>query len=478
MGEDKRPLTNEEVEADDKLFAKRNLKNYIAEFFCGIGTQTTFISGYFLFFFTEFLKMAPGLISTILSIGTIVDGVSDFFSGIVMDRFHTKSGKAAHWIRKMFLPTAISMALVFMCPENAATWVKVVYILIVYNVFNTCLTFCRMPSSAMMALGTDNQSARTAFWWVQNFAVTAGGTLSGILLTKFASFFGGLNDMGLLGYRATNCMFAAVTGICIGIAAFLFEEKHKGDKIDETESKREEETGKRKVPVMKMLAQLLKNKYWVLYQLYNLCGTFGMGFSMGSMAYFCQFALNDMSKMAVLISLTTVPMLVGNLCVIPFIKKIDARTLTIFGTGGTAIFAILMWIFGLKSFTLLSVFYVIKMAFNGTSMSSYGSLMGRVIDYGEWKFNNRMDGLSFAGQSVVSKITNALATIIVGAILTATGYVGGGVVTSGAVSAISFMYLGAPAIATSVSLLMILLFNLSQKRVDEMRAEINARNAE
>lgn len=154
-----------EVLDDDQLFSKRNVKNYVGEAFCGVGTQTTFLSTYFMPFFTNFLGMGAGLVSLLLAIGTAIDGVSDFIAGIVIDRFHTKRGKAVHWIRWMFLPTAISMALIFLCPQDAPTWVKVIYILIIYNVFNTCLTFCRMPSSAMMSLGTDNQSVRTAFWW-------------------------------------------------------------------------------------------------------------------------------------------------------------------------------------------------------------------------------------------------------------------------------------------------------------------------
>ena len=470
-------IQTDDMLKDDQLFSKRNVKNYIGEAFCGIGTQTTFLSGYFMFFFTEFLGIGAALISVILSIGTVIDGISDFFSGMVMDRFHTKRGKAVHWLRWMFLPTAISMALIFLCPAGVPLWLKVVYILVVYNVFNTCLTFCRMPSSAMMALGTDNQAVRTAFWWVQNFFVTAGGTIVGILLTWFASWFGGLNQMGVTGYRVTNCMFALVTGLCIGIASFLFEEKHKGAEIDAQEAQREAETGKKKVPILKMLAQLVKNKYWVYYQLFNLCGTFGMGFSMGTMAYFCQYVLEDMTKMAVLMSLGSVPMLVGNIVLIPFIKKFDARNLTIFGTAGTAIFSLGMWFFRARSFAMLATFFVIKNIFNGISMAAYGSLMGRVIDYGEWKFHNRMDGLSFAGQSVVSKITNALATVLVGGVLAATGYAGAGTISAGAVDAISFLYLGAPFLATALSLVMILLFNLTQKKVDLMREEINQRNA-
>jgi glycoside/pentoside/hexuronide:cation symporter, GPH family len=467
----------EMIPQDDKLFAKRNLKNYVGEAFCGVGTQTTFISSYFLYFFTNLLQMNPGIVSVILSIGTVIDGVSDLFAGVVMDRFHTKRGKAVHWLRWMFIPTAVSMALIFLCPENAPAWLKIVYVLIIYNVFNTCLTFCRMPSSAMMSLGTDNQSVRTAFWWVQNFAVTAGGTITGVLLTWFASWFGGLNEMGILGYRVTNCMFALVTGVCIGVAGFLFEEKHKGDEIDAIESKREEKTGKKKIPIMQMLADLFKNKYWVLYQFYGLAGTLGMGFSMGTMAYFCQYCIGDMSKMAILMSLGSVPMLIGNIAIIPFIKKFDARTLTIFGAAGNAVFALGMWIFGAKSFSMLAVFFVIKNVFSGISMAAYGSLMGRIIDYGEWKFGNRMDGLSFAGQSVVSKITNALATVVVGAVLVATGFQGADTITDGAVSAISFMYLGAPFISAVVSLALIVVFDLTQSKANQMRREINQRNA-
>lgn len=466
-----------EVLDDDQLFSKRNVKNYVGEAFCGVGTQTTFLSTYFMPFFTNFLGMGAGLVSLLLAIGTAIDGVSDFIAGIVIDRFHTKRGKAVHWIRWMFLPTAISMALIFLCPQDAPTWVKVIYILIIYNVFNTCLTFCRMPSSAMMSLGTDNQSVRTAFWWVQNFFVTAGGTLVGILLTWFASWFGGLDQMGLVGYRVTNCMFALVTGLCIGIAGFLFEEKHKGDEIDAIEAKREKETSKKKVPVLQMLSQLFRNKYWVIYQLFNLCGTFGMGFSMGTQAYFCQYVLGDMGAVAVLMSIGSIPMLIGNIVIIPFIKKFDARNLTIFGTAGNAVFALCMWIFGANSFSLLCVFFAIKNVFNGISMAAYGSLMGRVVDYGEWKFHNRLDGLSFAGQSVVSKITNALATVVVGIVLELVGFVGVASISAEATSAISFLYLGAPFFATAISLCLIFLFNLSQKKVDQMRAEINARNA-
>ena len=55
-------IQTDDMLKDDQLFSKRNVKNYIGEAFCGIGTQTTFLSGYFMFFFTEFLGIGAALI--------------------------------------------------------------------------------------------------------------------------------------------------------------------------------------------------------------------------------------------------------------------------------------------------------------------------------------------------------------------------------------------------------------------------------
>lgn len=49
MNEYTKPMGTE-IPDDDKIFAKRNVKNYIGDFIGGVGTQTTYLSSYFLFF--------------------------------------------------------------------------------------------------------------------------------------------------------------------------------------------------------------------------------------------------------------------------------------------------------------------------------------------------------------------------------------------------------------------------------------------
>ena len=87
-----------------------------------------------------------------------------------------------------------------------------------------------------------------------------------------------------------------------------------------------------------------------------------------------------------------------------------------------------------------------------------------------------IDGLAFSGSSVMQKIMSAAATAILGIILTAVGYQGGSdMIAAGAVSAIEHMFLTVPGLALVVSGIFYIMLNLSNKRVDEMRAEIAER---
>lgn len=474
------PINNDDP--NDQMFSKRNVKNYFGSAITNMGVgSTNFINSYMMFFFTEFMGVGAVLISTILSIGTIVDGISDFIAGIVTDRFHTKTGKARHWIIWMGIPTGLSMALVFMCPENASNLVKFIYLLIIYNLFNTCLTFVKLPSMAMMPLGSDNQQARTAFWFVHNMAQSIGGMVFSALCVFFAYFFGGLNNLGITGYRGVAWCFCVFCGVTMVVGGLLFDEKHKGDEIEAEQAARLEKINKKQISTFKMVKYLILNKYWILFQLNNVANAVAMGFMMGVGTYYAKYCLGDLNKMAVLMGISSVPMLIGGFALAPFMKRFDARILSLVGIIGATIGAGIMWYAGhdaaAVNFGLLTAAYCIKAAFNSFTNGAYGSMMGRVIDYGEWKFGTRLDGLSFAGQSVLQKIMNAIATIVVGLSLAASGYSGGGDVADGAVNAISFMYLGIPFIATAVGIVVILLFNLPTSKVNEMRAEIEARKA-
>ena len=132
----------------DKAFSATSIKNYIAAFFAQFGTQGmayTLFSSYLSVVFTDYLGVNPAAIGMVLSVGVFIDMITDIIMGNVMDRVHTKWGKARHWFFWSALPVAICVGLMFMCPVSASDTVKVIWALVLYNVYCTCLTSVRLP---------------------------------------------------------------------------------------------------------------------------------------------------------------------------------------------------------------------------------------------------------------------------------------------------------------------------------------------
>ena len=68
-----------------KEIRKRDIKNLIAMLISQIGIQglcTTLISTYISSFYTDYLYVSIGLISSMLAIGTIIDAVTDLAMGL------------------------------------------------------------------------------------------------------------------------------------------------------------------------------------------------------------------------------------------------------------------------------------------------------------------------------------------------------------------------------------------------------------
>ena len=163
----------------------------------------------------------------------------------------------------------------------------------------------------------------------------------------------------------------------------------------------------------------------------------------------------------------------------PLIVKLDSRFVGILGSFvaavGMGIAAIGIMVLGKN----MMVFYAglfIRQLGTGCLMAIQNDITARVIDYGEWRDGIRLDGLTFSGTSVMAKIMSALATALLGFILTATGYVGGAqTLAPSAMSAIQTLFLIVPGVACAVGGISYIFFDLSNTKIIKIRNEIAER---
>lgn len=66
------------------------------------------------------------------------DGVSDIIMGTIIDRTHSKYGKARVWILRLVVPYAIAAELLMTVP-NTTTSLQAIYVFITYNLLNTVM---------------------------------------------------------------------------------------------------------------------------------------------------------------------------------------------------------------------------------------------------------------------------------------------------------------------------------------------------
>ena len=430
----------------------------------------------------------------ILSIGMIIDGGSDIIMGIIIDHFQTKQGRIRHWYLWAVIPTAIATVAIFLCPKSLSNMGKLIWLFIVYNLYCTFLTAIRMAKTTAISLCFNDTEARQQANVVSGFLNQISQTLltSGIPLVLVAL------GSTAAAYTKTSIISVGI-GILLILAAWYFTKEVVGSKaalknVRETEgeeaakvietimkSEGEQPDGKQKNRnVLKDFLMLFSNKYWVINMMTVLANGVGIGFMFGVATYFAKYVLGNTALLSGIYGTMSIGMMAGIFIAAPVIVKLDSRMVGVVGSfiGAAGMGISALGILVLNSLPLFYAGLFIRQIGTGFVMAIASDMTARVIDYGEWRFGYRIDGLAFSGSSVMQKIMSAAATAILGIILTAVGYQGGSdMIPTSAVSAIEHMFLTVPGLALVASGIFYIMLNLSNKRVIEMRNEIAERAA-
>lgn len=459
-----------------RQFSKRNVKNYLASFlgpFCGQSFAAMLFSSYLVFVYSEYLGIGAGLISLVVSVGIVVDGVSDFCMGLVMDRVISKWGKARHWLFISAIPVGVTMALMWMVPAAASKTLKVVWAFVFYNLFCTFLTTVNLPAQSLPALVSDNPKVQENMSFAYNVTAAFVSSVLGWLVSAITGSMG--ENLGA--YRVIAAIAALITTTSLLLmAALLKEQRGKDEWTQLKKDYRLQHRQEKNESVWQQVKNLLHNGYWVLYLVINLLTMSSLSFMFGTMAYWLEYILGDMSKITIFMTAINVPCLIGTFLYFPASKVMSTRTLAITTTFAQLGFSIVMWITGAEHFTLFLIATGIKFFIMGIQTPVALVMIPKLVDYGEWKTGSRQEGMCNAGTAVAGKILSAVATALCGAVLAASGYVGGSI-TDGAAASINFLFLGVPCITVAIAGILWLFFKLDDKKLEQYRREVKERNA-
>ena len=410
------------------------------------------LTAFMMIYLTDTIGLSLGIVSTLIAASKIFDGVSDFFFGRMIDKTHTRMGKARPWMLWPYIGCAITLVACFSIPTAWGQTAQYIFFFLSYTLLNAVFfTANNIAYASLTALITRNTSERVqigSFRFIFAFATKI--VIEAVTISAVARLGGGVT-----GWRIIAIIYAVVGLIANTLSVFSVKELPEAD--EEMEEEREEE---HKLTFLQSFKLLLKNKYYViiccsyiLTQLY--ASVIGMG------TYYAKYILGDEELFSDLSLAINITMVVA-LTVLPYvIKKLGGMyKLNIWGYMLAALGRVGVMVAAyMGSLPLMIAFTAVSTIGIAPLQGDLNALIACCSEYTTLTTGHRLEGMMYSCSSLGIKIGGALGTAICGWLLDATGYVKNAAVqTPATVGMLNFLYLWMPVILCAlVALLLVFL---------------------
>ena len=421
------------------------------------------LTAFMMIYLTDTIGMSMGVVSTLIALSKVFDGVTDFFFGRMIDKTHTKMGKARPWMLWPYIGCAITLVACFSIPTSWGQTAQYIFFFLSYTLLNAVFfTANNIAYASLTALITKNTSERVqigSFRFIFAFATK-------IVIEAVTIFAVNWLGGGVVGWRMIAIIYAIVGLITNTYSVFSVKELPEAD--EEMDEEREEE---HKLTFLKSFKLLLKNKYYViiccsyiLTQLY--ASVIGMG------TYYTKYIMGNEEIFSTISLAINITMVVA-LTILPYvIKKMGGMyKLNIFGYIIAALGRVGVMVGGyMGNLPLMLVFTAVSTIGIAPLQGDLNALIACCSEHTTLTTGHRLEGMMYSCSSLGIKLGGALGTAICGWMLDAAGYIENAAVqTAATVNMLQFLYLWMPIILNAaVGFLLVFL------RVEKANAKLVA----
>lgn len=414
------------------------------------------------YFYTNVAGIDSLVAGSFMSAVKVTDFITDLILGGLIDNTRNKSGeKARPWLKRSIIPSSIGMLLLFSAPFASSSASLIWAIGTYFLATSICFTMSNIPWQSSMPLLTDDRFSRSKLEITQAIVGMAISMLAGATVNPLVNALGG----GKKGWFIVACIMAVIMLVFHTVGYLGIHEHVKVEK-----PKQEKRSA---AAILHEVGFLLKNRYWVTMIIFTACAS--LSTMMASMAYYAQYVAGDMSVMGYMTVLNMAPTIVM-LLVAPFIiKRFGKSTVMRLGVICQLVGFGVMWFMG--NGASLYIGLVLSAFGQGGSSATMMSFIAEAVDYGEYKFGVRTEGIGYSVNISVQKLAQALAALILGVILTWGGFDASLMVQSDkAITAIKIAFIGVPVIISCINLVCAFAMNV-EKKYPNMQQELAERRA-
>ena len=472
--------------------------NYISKkekinFYAGLSGQNMVYSligaGFFTYFMTDIAMFPAAVVTVLLIIMKVWDGINDPIIGSFIDKHTFKNGeKLRPFLRYTPLPVGVFTVLVlFVFSTNKdLLWLRVAYFIIMYIGWDIAYTLQDVAIWGITASISPNGEERDSFVkWARTIGSCVFGVLSMVIpmvIESIANILG--TSMALV-----TIVFAVIFGLG---GAMLSIRAHKAQERVVVPPQTQQKS------LVESFSLLFKNKMLMLVTLSNLLGALGFGGQLT--VYFFKYMIpaNFLGADSFIgaLGLTTIysaitygPQFIGMV----FADKLKKffrgyRNALIFMQVCNIVLRIIAFIIGFKGANLWigMILMGIGCIPMGAASIAQTSIFCDSIDYMEWKTGKRMEGVTFSMQTFFTKVSSGITGGLATLALSLLGYVAiddsaavfVGTQTAAFESWIWPLFMLTPAIASLLYIIPLLFIKYTPEQRAQVEKELAERRAE
>lgn len=414
------------------------------------------------YYATQSLGLSAGVVGTLFLVSKIFDGITDLVAGFIIDKTHTRWGKARPY--ELFLiPTWILTVIFFSTPASMGTTGKMIWVFVLYILIQAvCVTFLSASETTFLARSTTDDALRAKALTVAGILAMLIPTIASIILPQLIAMWG--TQPG--GWTKIMLVYAVPLTI-VGMFRFFFVKEEVEDESAGTQKKDD-------ITLKEGIKAIAKNKYLFLFVGATFICAVNNNLVSGVGTYFFQYIMGDVGKMSLigmLGLLTPFTLLIFPMAV----RKGQAMNFVRLGLILAVVGNVLKYLAG-SNMTIVFVGSIISAVPGASMLQMIGSLfMIQCMDYGEWKTGIRVEAMMNSVNGFASKVGAGIASGFFGILMGMTGFISGSETQStGALTAIQMGYSIIPAIFC-VMMLVILHFYDLEKKQGQIRTELMER---
>lgn len=427
---------------------------------------------FFLFFLTDFAGVPAGIAGTISLIAIMWDAVTDPIVGNISDNLKSPYGRRRPLMIGATIPYAICTFLLFN-NVNFGTNAKFAYFVVLAILFWSCYKTYVIPFFALGAELTDDFQERTSLRaWASVFLQLA-VMLASAAPPMILEIAGKAGLQGAKGWNAVGVIF----GLIIIICAFICWNCTRGGELTDRADEKEEIEAQEKTNLFKNFISILKLKPALLLALSVFLFNVACVFLSSGSVYALTNILNASSAQQSTAFVVQSGMGIIWIPVINFLAaKLDKKVAywaTILATG------VIMFAFTFIGFAGFGVWlvYVSIFAFGNCAFwTLYYSMMYDISELDEFKNGTRREGVISALMSFFQKLGAAIATWLLGILLSLGGYDGTmDVQPDSAINMIEHIVTLFPSILAIAAAILAIAYPITGKRFDALLTALKAK---